>query len=179
MLNFLSDTKNDSRHLKRSHKRGFSMFTVFACILFAIGGFHIYQYRKTLQSHIKVNARLVRIRHTPPMNGHYSMDYPVFSFTVNEQSYTVEYAYAATNQSKLNAIVQNPELPDGAFKTFLQRLVNQQPEFIIGETYTLLVNPQNPHEFYIETQNILYQELKWFIMGFAILCIQFFLRIFF
>ena len=57
---------------KEYRKRGSKLFVLIALLLFAIGTYNIHQYHKTVEHCRKVQALLVDLHYTPPMNGHRS-----------------------------------------------------------------------------------------------------------
>lgn len=150
---------------KEYRKRGSKLFVLIALLLFAIGAYNIHQYHKTVEHCRKVQALLVDLHYTPPMNGHRSTLYPVFEYTVDGVTYRQEYQYQAVNGTEFSEIANDPELPDGKLKELLKKSSKTQPDFKIGQTYSLQVSKNNPKIFFIENQWVVMQEAKWFIMG--------------
>ena len=86
---------------KEYRKRGSKLFVLIALLLFAIGAYNIHQYHKTVEHCRKVQALLVDLHYTPPMNGHRSTLYPVFEYTVDGVTYRQEYQYQAVNGTEM------------------------------------------------------------------------------
>lgn len=106
------------------------------------------------------------------MNGHRSTLYPVFEYTVDGVTYRHEYQYQAVNGRDFLEIANDPELPDGKLKELLKKSSKKQPDFKIGQTYSLQVSKNNPKIFFIENQWVVIQEAKWFIMGSVLLALN-------
>lgn len=155
---------------KEYRKRGSKLFVLIALLLFAIGTYNIHQYHKTVEHCRKL---LVDLHYTPPMNGHRSTLYPVFEYTVDGVTYRQEYQYQAVNGTEFSEIANDPELPDGKLKELLKKSSKTQPDFKIGQTYSLQVSKNNPKIFFIENQWVVMQEAKWFIMGGVLLAFNF------
>ena len=159
---------------KRGHRKwGINLFIIVALLLFAVGAYNIYQYHKTVEHCRKVQALLVDIHYTPPMNGHRSTMYPVFEYTVDGVTYRQEYQYQAVDGSEFSEMGNDLELPDGKLKEILRKSSQTQPDFKIGQTYSLQVSKSNPKIFFIENQWVVMQEAKWFIMGGVLLFLNF------
>lgn len=147
------------------------MFTGFAMILFAIGGFNLLQYHFTLKNNIKVDGVLVELRksYSTRSTSYGEVEdctiYPVFKYTVEGTIYTEEYRYTAVNGSEVESIASNPDIPDGAIKDFMQKFAQTEPEYIKGQHYPLLVNKTTPKIFFIANQQTVIKEIKWFVMG--------------
>lgn len=153
------------------------MFVSVAMILFAIGGFQLLQYCSTMKNQIKVEGVLAELRKVYSTRSTSYGDvedctvYPVFEYTVNGTVYTEEYRYEAVNGSELASIANNPDMPDGAFKSFMKKFAQSEPEYIIGHRYTLIVNKSTPKLFFIDSQRVFIKEMKWFAMGGLVLII--------
>ena len=159
---------------KRSHRnRGINLFVLVALLLFAVCIYNIYQHHKTIENCHRVQGLLIDLRYTPPMNGHRSTLYPVFEYTVDGVTYQQEYQYQAVDGAEFSAMANDLELPDGQLKELLKKSSKMQPDFKIGQTYSLQVSKSNPKIFFIENQWVVMQEAKWFIMGGVLLFLNF------
>lgn len=103
------------------------------------------------------------------MNGFHSKTYPVFKYSLDGVEYETEYQYQAINRSEITHSIEREGLKEGRLKQWLSALAQQQPEFVIGQTYWLHVNPNQPREIYLAGQNVFAQEAKWFVLGFVLL----------
>ena len=151
------------------------MFVLIALLLFAIGAYNIHQYHKTVEHCHKVQALLVDLHYTPPMNGHRSTLYPVFEYTVDGVTYQQEYQYQAVDGAEFSDLEHDSELPNEMLKDILRKTSKTQPDFKIGQTYSLQVSKDDPKIFFIENQWVVMQEAKWFIMGGVLLVFNFLL----
>ena len=86
--------------MKRVNK-GFSMFYLFALIMFAIGFINLYQYKKTMKDNIKVKAQLIDFHYIPPSKGFKSSLYPIFKYNIDGVEYIEEYRYEAVSKSEI------------------------------------------------------------------------------
>lgn len=133
------------------------MFCLIALILFSIGFWNINRYKTTLTHCRQVAAVLSELRYTPPMNGYRSKTYPVFKYSLDGVEYETEYQYQAISGSKIKHNIEREGLKEGRLKQWLSALAQKQPEFLIGQTYWLHVNPNRPREIYLAGQNVLAQ----------------------
>lgn len=149
------------------------MFVVIALLLFAIGVYNIHQYHKTVGNCHEVQALLVDVYYTPPVNGHKSTLYPVFEYTIDSVTYRREYQCQAVDGAEFSAMANNLEIPEGKLKDILKKSAKTQPDFKIGQTYSLQVSRDDPEVFFIQNQWVVMQEAKWFVMGGILLVLNF------
>ena len=122
------------------------MMTFIGVILIVIGRFNIFQYNKAIDEKFYTKGTLVKYSHSPNFNKHY----PVFRYVVDGITYEEEYRGTYNNRAReeLKNININ-EMPEKT-KKFIKKIKDiNMVDYEIGKNYKLLVNKNNPKEYWI------------------------------
>ena len=115
-------------------------------IFIFIGYSNLYQYNKTMKENFYTKGTITTFSHSLSRNRYY----PVFRYTVNGVTYSEEYRGKYTSK-KINELKNiNPDEVPEKTKKFIKKLKNINfIEYEIGKEYKLIVNKNNPKEFWI------------------------------
>ena len=122
------------------------MLTLIGIILIAVGSFNIFQYNKAVEGSSYTTGTLVRYSYSPSFNKHY----PVFKYVVSGITYEEEYRGRYNNRAREELKNINiDEMPEKTRK-FMKKIKDVNlVEFEVGKDYKLLVNKDNPKEYWI------------------------------
>lgn len=122
------------------------MLTLIGIILIAVGSFNIFQYNKTVEESSYTTGTLVRYNYSPNLNRHY----PVFKYVVSGITYEEEYRGRYNNRAREELKNINiDEMPEKTRK-FMKKIKDiNLVEYEVGKDYKLLVNKNNPKEYWI------------------------------
>lgn len=123
------------------------MFKIMGLILIFIGGFNFFQYSKTQKKNFYVKGTLIDYNYFPVLNKYF----PVFRYTVDGIIYEEEYRGAYKSKEKIEKLknTNTDEIPEITRK-FMKKIKDvNYIEYEIGKEYKLLVNKNNPKEFWI------------------------------
>ena len=122
------------------------MLTLIGIILIAVGSFNIFQYNKTVEGSSYTTGTLVRYNYSPNLNRHY----PVFKYVVSGITYEEEYRGRYNNRAREELKNINiDEMPEKTRK-FMKKIKDiNLAEYEVGKDYKLLVNKNNPKEYWI------------------------------
>ena len=122
------------------------MLTLIGIILIAVGSFNIFQYNKAVEGSSYTTGILVRYNYSPNLNRHY----PVFKYVVSGITYEEEYRGRYNNRAREELKNINiDEMPEKTRK-FMKKIKDiNLVEYEVGKDYKLLVNKNNPKEYWI------------------------------
>ena len=122
------------------------MLTLIGIILIAVGSFNIFQYNKAIEGSCYTAGTLVRYNYSPSFNKHY----PVFKYVVEGITYEEEYRGRYNNRAREELKNINiDEMPEKTRK-FMKKIKDiNLAEYEVGKDYKLLVNKNNPKEYWI------------------------------
>lgn len=122
------------------------MLTLIGIILIAVGSFNIFQYNKAVEGSFYITGTLVRYNYSPSFNKHY----PVFKYVVEGITYEEEYRGRYNNRAREELKNINiDEIPEKTRK-FMKKIKDiNLAEYEVGKDYKLLVNKNNPKEYWI------------------------------
>lgn len=122
------------------------MLTLIGIILIAVGSFNIFQYNKAVEGSSYTTGTLVRYSYSPNLNRHY----PVFRYVVEGITYEEEYRGRYNNRAREELKNINiDEMPEKTRK-FMKKIKDiNLIEYEVGKDYKLLVNKNNPKEYWI------------------------------
>ena len=122
------------------------MLTLIGIILIAVGSFNIFQYNKAIEGSFYITGTLVRYNYSPSFNKHY----PVFKYVVEGITYEEEYRGIYNNRAREELKNINiDEIPEKTRK-FMKKIKDiNLAEYEVGKDYKLLVNKNNPKEYWI------------------------------
>ena len=122
------------------------MLTLIGIILIAVGSFNIFQYNKAVGGSCYTTGTLVRYNYSPSLNKYY----PVFRYVVEGITYEEEYRGRYNNRAREELKNINiDEMPEKTRK-FMKKIKDiNLAEYEVGKDYKLLVNKNNPKEYWI------------------------------
>ena len=122
------------------------MTTLIGIILITIGSFNIFQYNKAVEGSFYTTGTLVRYNYSPSFNSHY----PVFKYVVDGVTYEEEYRGRYNNKAREELKNTNiDEIPEKT-KKFIKKIKDiNLVDYEVGKDYKLLVNKNNPKEYWI------------------------------
>ena len=122
------------------------MTTFIGIILIAVGSFNIFQYNKAVEGSFYTTGTLVRYSYSPNINKYY----PVFKYVVEGITYEEEYRGVYNNRAKEELKnIDVDEMPEKTRK-FMKKIKDiNLVEYEVGKDYKLLVNKNNPKEYWI------------------------------
>lgn len=128
------------------------MLRIIGIILIFIGCFNLYQYNKTMKENFYTKGTLTEFYYSPSRNRHY----PIFRYVVNGVTYNEEYRGKYSNKEKIDELKNiNPDEVPEKTKKFIKKLKNINfIEYEIGKEYKLVVNKNNPKEFWIADDGV-------------------------
>lgn len=146
------------------------MTTIIGIILIFIGCFNIFQYNKAIEENYYVNGTLVEFSYSPNTK----RSYPIFRYVVDGITYEERYrGYEHNHNNKEIKNINIDEMPEKT-KKFMKKLKDINfIDFQIGKEYKLLVNKENPKEYWIaEDVTNIGREYIWIIIGVIFLSIS-------
>ncbi|MCF2640598.1 hypothetical protein I6E31_11570 [Fusobacterium varium] len=122
------------------------MLTLIGIILIAVGSFNIFQYNKAIEGSFYTIGTLISYNYSPSLNKYY----PIFRYVVNGITYEEEYRGRYNNRAREELKNINiDEMPEKTRK-FMKKIKDVNlVEFEVGKDYKLLVNKNNPKEYWI------------------------------
>ena len=122
------------------------MLTLIGIILIAVGSFNIFQYNKAIEGSFYTIGTLISYNYSPSLNKYY----PIFRYVVNGITYEEEYRGRYNNRAREELKNINiDEMPEKTRK-FMKKIKDVNlVEFEVGKDYKLLVNKDNPREYWI------------------------------
>lgn len=122
------------------------MMTFIGAVLITIGSFNIFQYNKAIDGNFYTTGTLVKYNYSPNFNRHY----PVFKYVVEGITYEEEYRGQYNNRAREELKNINvDEIPEKT-KKFIKKIKDVNlVDYEIGKDYKLLVNKNNPKEYWI------------------------------
>ena len=122
------------------------MLTLIGIILIAVGSFNIFQYNKAIEGSFYTTGTLISYNYSPSLNKYY----PIFRYIVNGITYEEEYRGRYNNRAREELKNINiDEMPEKTRK-FMKKIKDVNlVEFEVGKDYKLLVNKNNPKEYWI------------------------------
>lgn len=122
------------------------MLTLIGIILIAVGSFNIFQYNKAIEGSFYTIGTLISYNYSPSLNKYY----PIFRYVVNGITYEEEYRGRYNNRAREELKNINiDEMPEKTRK-FMKKIKDVNlVEFEVGKDYKLLVNKDNPKEYWI------------------------------
>ena len=122
------------------------MTTLIGIILITIGSFNIFQYNKAIDGNFYTTGTLVKYNYSPSFNRHY----PVFKYVVEGITYEEEYRGQYNNRAREELKNINvDEIPEKT-KKFIKKIKDiNLVDYEVGKDYKLLVNKNNPKEYWI------------------------------
>ena len=122
------------------------MLTLIGIILIAVGSFNIFQYNKAIEGSFYITGTLVRYNYSPSLNKYY----PVFRYVVEGITYEEEYRGRYNNRAREELKNTNiDEMPEKT-REFMKKIKDiNLTEYEIGKDYKILVNKDNPKEYWI------------------------------
>lgn len=122
------------------------MLTLIGIILIVVGSFNIFQYNKAVEGSSYTTGTLVRYSYSPSFNKYY----PVFKYVVSGIIYEEEYRGRYNNRAREELKNINiDEMPEKTRK-FMKKIKDiNLVEYEVGKDYKLLVNKNNPKEYWI------------------------------
>lgn len=152
------------------------MLTLIGIILIAVGSFNIFQYNKAIDGNFYTTGTLVRYNYSSSFNKYY----PVFRYVVDGIIYEEEYRGTYNNRAREELKNTNiDEMPEKTRK-FMKKIKDiNLPEYEVGKDYKLLVNKNNPKEYWIAEDGANKgREYIWIIIGVVFLGISIIRKIF-
>ena len=122
------------------------MLTLIGIILIAVGSFNIFQYNKAIEGSFYTIGTLISYNYSPSLNKYY----PIFRYVVSGITYEEEYRGRYNNRAREELKNINiDEMPEKTRK-FMKKIKDVNlVEFEVGKDYKLLVNKNNPKEYWI------------------------------
>ena len=122
------------------------MTTLIGIILIAIGSFNIFQYNKAIDGNFYTTGTLIKYNYSPSFNRHY----PVFKYVVEGITYEEEYRGTYNNRAREELKNTNIDEISEKTKKFIKKIKDVNlVEYEVGKDYKLLVNKNNPKEYWI------------------------------
>lgn len=122
------------------------MLTLIGIILIAVGSFNIFQYNKAIEGSCYTAGILVRYNYSPSFNKHY----PVFRYVVEGITYEEEYRGRYNNRAREELKNINIDKMPEKTRKFMKKIKDiNLAEYEVGKDYKLLVNKNNPKEYWI------------------------------
>ena len=120
--------------------------TIIGIVLIFIGSFNLFQYNKAIEGSFYITGTLVRYSYSPSFIKHY----PVFRYVVEGITYEEEYRGMYNNRAREELKNINiDEMPEKT-KKFMKKIKDiNLAEYEVGKDYKILVNKNNPKEFWI------------------------------
>lgn len=122
------------------------MLTLIGIILIAVGSFNIFQYNKAVEGSSYTTGTLARYNYSLSFNKYY----PVFKYVVEGITYEEEYRGRYNNRAREE--LKNINIDEMSEKTrkFMKKIKDiNLVEYEVGKDYKLLVNKNNPKEYWI------------------------------
>lgn len=152
------------------------MLKIVGVILIFVGGFNFYQYNRSNEEGFYIKGILIDYSYSPAVNRYF----PVFRYIVDGITYEEEYRGVYKSKEKIEKLknIDIDEMPKVARK-FMKRLKNTNyVEYEIGKEYQLLVNKNNPKEFWIaEDETNRGREYIWIGVGVVFLIVSYLFKI--
>lgn len=122
------------------------MLTLIGIILIAVGSFNIFQYNKAVEGSSYTTGTLVRYNYSPSLNKYY----PVFRYVVEGITYEEEYRGRYNNRAREELKNINIDKMPEKTRKFMKKIKDiNLVEYEVGKDYKLLVNKNNPKEYWI------------------------------
>lgn len=122
------------------------MTTLIGIILIAVGSFNIFQYNKAVDENFYITGTLVRYSYSPSFNRHY----PVFKYVVDGITYEEEYRGQYNSRAREELKNINTDNIPKKTRKFMKKIKDiNLVEYEIGKEYKILVNKNNPKEYWI------------------------------
>ena len=122
------------------------MTTLIGIILITIGSFNIFQYNKAVEGSFYTTGTLVRYSYSPSFNNYY----PVFKYVVEGITYEEEYRGRYNNRAREELKNTNINKMPEKTRKFMKKIKNiNLTEYEVGKDYRILVNKDNPKEYWI------------------------------
>ena len=152
------------------------MFKIIGLILIFIGVFNLFQYNKAQKGNFYVKGTFIDYRYSSALNKYF----PVFRYTIDGITYEEEYRGVYKSKEKIEKLknIDIDEIPEVTRK-FMKKIKDvNYIEFEIGKEYKLLVNKNNPKEFWIaEDGTNRGREYIWIGVGVVFLIISYFFEV--
>lgn len=152
------------------------MLKIVGIILIIVGTFNLCQYNKTTQGNFYVNGTLIDYSYSPSVNRYF----PVFRYTVNGVIYEEKYRGVYKSEEKIEKLknMNIDEMPK-VTKKFIKKLKDvNYIEYEIGKEYKLLVNKNNPKEYWLaEDGTNKGREYIWIGIGIIFIVVSFAFKI--
>ncbi|MCI6152296.1 MAG: hypothetical protein MR673_04110 [Fusobacterium perfoetens] len=152
------------------------MLKIVGIILIIVGTFNLFQYKKATERNFYVNGTLIDYSYSPSVNRYF----PVFRYIVDGVIYEEEYRGVYKSEEKIEKLknINIDEMPK-ATKKFMKKLKDvNYIEYEIGKEYKLLVNKNNPKEYWIaEDGTNKGREYIWIGIGIMFLMVSFILKL--
>ena len=122
------------------------MLTLIGIILIVVGSFNIFQYNKAVEGSFYTTGTLISYNYSPSFNKYY----PIFRYVVEGITYEEEYRGRYNNRAREELKNINiDEMPEKTRK-FMKKIKDiNLVEYEVGKDYKLLVNKNNPKEYWI------------------------------
>ena len=122
------------------------MLTLIGIILIVVGSFNIFQYNKAVEGSSYTTGTLVRYNYSPSLN----KSYPVFRYVVEGITYEEEYRGRYNNRAREELKNINIDKMPEKTRKFMKKIKDiNLAEYEVGKDYKLLVNKNNPKEYWI------------------------------
>ncbi|NME35107.1 MULTISPECIES: hypothetical protein [Fusobacterium] len=152
------------------------MLKIVGIILIIVGTFNLFQYKKATDRNFYVNGTLIDYSYSPSVNRYF----PVFRYIVDGVIYEEEYRGVYKSEEKIEKLknMNIDEMPKVA-KKFMKKLKEvNYIEYEIGKEYKLLVNKNNPKEYWIAEDGVNKgREYIWIGIGIMFLMVSFILKL--
>lgn len=152
------------------------MLKIVGIILIIVGTFNLFQYKKATERNFYVNGTLIDYSYSPSVNRYF----PVFRYIVDGVIYEEEYRGVYKSEEKIEKLknINIDEMPK-ATKKFMKKLKDvNYIEYEIGKEYKLLVNKNNPKEYWMaEDGTNKGREYIWIGIGIMFLMASFILKL--
>lgn len=152
------------------------MLKIVGIILIIVGSFNLFQYKKAIEKNFYVNGTLIDYNYSPSVNRYF----PVFRYIVDGVIYEEEYRGVYKSEEEIEKLknMNIDEIPE-VTKKFMKKLKDvNYIEYEIGKEYKLLVNKNNPKEYWIaEDETNKGREYIWIGIGVIFLVISFILKL--
>lgn len=152
------------------------MLKIVGIILIIVGTFNLFQYKKATDRNFYVNGTLIDYSYSPSVNRYFL----VFRYIVDGVIYEEEYRGVYKSEEKIEKLknINIDEMPK-ATKKFMKKLKDvNYIEYEIGKEYKLLVNKNNPKEYWIaEDGTNKGREYIWIGIGIMFLMVSFILKL--
>lgn len=152
------------------------MLKIIGIVFIAIGSFNLFQYNKTMKDNICVKGVLIDYTYSPTLR----RSFPIFRYTIDGITYKEEYRGSYTSKKQVDELknINIDQMPK-ATRNFMKKLKDANyVEYEIGKEYKLLVNKNNPKEYWIaEDGTNKGREYIWLGIGTIFLIISFISKI--